>query len=170
MQSPYLFTSKRLGFRNWTFDDLEFLTKMNSDKEVMKFFPQLLSEEESEAFIHRMQRQFNEYNYCYYATEEVTTQNLIGFVGLAYQDYKAKFNPATDIGWRLATSAWGKGYATETLNMVESKLVTDQNYSTLIAWCKNENKASIRVFKKSGYQVIEQTDYPDSILFGKTLN
>mgnify|MGYP000253232441 FL=1 len=152
MQSPYLFTSKRLGFRNWTFDDLEFLTKMNSDKEVMKFFPQLLSEEESEAFIHRMQRQFNEYNYCYYATEEVTTQNLIGFVGLAYQDYKAKFNPATDIGWRLATSAWGKGYATEGAQRCLEHGFQELKLPRIVATCPIINKPSENVMKKIGME------------------
>jgi len=34
-------------------------------------------------------------------------------IGLAFQEYKTKFTPAIDIGWRLKRSAWGKGYATE---------------------------------------------------------
>lgn len=41
------------------------------------------------------------------------TGELIGFIGLAYQTYESDFTPATDIGWRLKSSAWGKGYATE---------------------------------------------------------
>jgi len=32
---------------------------------------------------------------------------------LAFQNYKTKLTPATDIGWRLKRKAWSKGYATE---------------------------------------------------------
>jgi len=38
---------------------------------------------------------------------------LIGFIGLAYQTYETEFSPATDIGWRLKETVWGKGYATD---------------------------------------------------------
>lgn len=35
----YIFTSQRLGFRNWKSTDIEDLYEINSDKRVMEFFP-----------------------------------------------------------------------------------------------------------------------------------
>lgn len=41
----YVFQSKRLGFRNWEIDeDLPVMLGLCSDKEVMKYFPTVLSE------------------------------------------------------------------------------------------------------------------------------
>ena len=37
----------------------------------------------------------------------------MGFTGLAMPSFDAYFTPAVEVGWRLARSAWGKGYATE---------------------------------------------------------
>ena len=37
----------------------------------------------------------------------------MGFTGLAVPSFTAHFTPAVEVGWRLARSAWGKGYATE---------------------------------------------------------
>jgi RimJ/RimL family protein N-acetyltransferase len=38
---------------------------------------------------------------------------FVGFVGLQHVNFEAPFAPAVEIGWRLARSAWGHGYATE---------------------------------------------------------
>ena len=48
-----------------------------------------------------------------YAVEERATSAFIGFTGLAVPTFAAPFTPATEIGWRLARQAWGKGYASE---------------------------------------------------------
>ena len=43
--NQYLFTSNRLGFRNWQETELPGFTRLNADPEVMAFFPQLSPEE-----------------------------------------------------------------------------------------------------------------------------
>lgn len=79
----------------------------------MKHFPKPLTLIETKNFIYRLQNHFDTHGYNYFATEILSSRELIGFIGLAYQDYGAEFNPSTDIGWRLKKSAWNKGYATE---------------------------------------------------------
>jgi RimJ/RimL family protein N-acetyltransferase len=39
--------------------------------------------------------------------------DFIGYVGLAEVTFEASFTPAVEVGWRLARSAWGYGYASE---------------------------------------------------------
>lgn len=41
------------------------------------------------------------------------TREFIGFIGLNYTDWESSFTPAVEVGWRLGSQYWGKGYATE---------------------------------------------------------
>lgn len=65
----YLFTSERLGFRNWKMEDLDDLAQLCADPEVMEHFPSTLSRAETEAYLRRMKRHFDEHGYNYFATE-----------------------------------------------------------------------------------------------------
>jgi len=113
MPSPYLFTSERLGFRNWKKEDIEPMANISSDEKVMEFFPYVARFDQTEAFIFRMIEMCNKKGYCYFAVEILDTKEFIGFIGLSDQDYDAPFTPCIDIGWRLTTEHWGNGYATE---------------------------------------------------------
>lgn len=44
------FKTDRLIFRDWKDTDLELFINMNADKEVMKYFPDTLTRDESEDF------------------------------------------------------------------------------------------------------------------------
>lgn len=56
---------------------------------------------------------FKENGFCFYACELKSTSEFIGFVGLSVPKFKAHFTPCVEIGWRIASPHWGKGYATE---------------------------------------------------------
>jgi len=78
----YLFTSERLGFRAWQQEDIDAMQEINSDARVMEFFPALLTMEQTKAFIERMNRQFDEKSFCYFAVDVLATKEFIGFIGL----------------------------------------------------------------------------------------
>ncbi len=109
----YLFTSDRLGFRNWNPDDIDELHEINSDQKVMEFFPSLPTKEQTTEFIKRMTKQFEEKGFCYFAVDRLENNELIGFIGLSEQTYDAEFTPCIDIGWRIKSTEWNKGFATE---------------------------------------------------------
>ena len=58
-KSKYIFKSKRLGFRNWTKEDLNSFAEMNEDADVMEYFPKKLTKQETEEFIYRLQKHYN---------------------------------------------------------------------------------------------------------------
>lgn len=144
------FTSERLGFRSWKASDLEFLNRLNSDAEVMKYFPSTLSQVDNSSFIHRMQRMFKDKGYCYWPVEELQSQSLIGFIGLSFQDYTAHFNPSIDIGWRINTNFQGKGYATEGAKKVLDYAKNELRLIKVVSVAPIFNKPSIRIMEKIG--------------------
>jgi ribosomal-protein-alanine N-acetyltransferase len=86
---------------------------MNADPAVMEHFPGLLSRRQSDELVERIETGFAENGFGLWALEVRETAEFIGFVGLAAPGFEAHFTPAVEVGWRLARSAWGNGYATE---------------------------------------------------------
>lgn len=116
----------------------------------MEHFPAPLTLNESKYFLQRLQEHYIEHGHCYFATEILETGEFIGFIGLAYQDYKTEFTPAVDIGWRLKKSAWGNGYATEGAKRCLEYAFKDLELESVISTCTVGNFKSERVMKKLG--------------------
>ncbi|WP_121665299.1 GNAT family N-acetyltransferase [Mesonia aquimarina] len=161
MKKEYIFKSERLGFRNWTENDLDEFAKINADLDVMKHFPRPLSKTETAEFIDRLKIHYNKYGYNYFATEILKTGELIGFIGLAYQNYKTDFTPATDIGWRLKRSAWGNGFATEGAKKCLEFAFNHLNLKNIISTCSKQNKQSENVMIKIGMEKVGEFNHPN---------
>jgi RimJ/RimL family protein N-acetyltransferase len=159
----YLFKSSRLGFRNWLESDIDKLAAINADKEVMEFFPSVRTRQETKNFISRMQQQFSEKGYCYFAIDLLEDDTFIGFIGLSEQNYEADFTPCIDIGWRLTKTAWNKGYATEgakrCLEFGLEKLGIDKIYSIAPVI----NTKSEKVMKKIGMRKVKFFEHPQLV-------
>lgn len=150
MAKEYIFRSERLGFRNWSSEDLTEFSKLNADPEVMEHFPKKLSEKETGEFLLRLQEYFSRHGYTYYATEILDSEEFIGFIGLAFQDFEAVFNPSVDIGWRLKRSSWGNGYATEGAKRCLNYAFNELQMKRIISICPEGNYRSQQVMKKIG--------------------
>jgi RimJ/RimL family protein N-acetyltransferase len=146
----YIFTSERLGFRNWEATDLEPMTAINTDPEVMAYFPALYDQEQTAAFITRMQQLYADKGYCYFAVETLGEQQFIGFIGLAWQTYEAPFTPCVDIGWRLCKAAWGHGYAAEGAGRCLEYAFHILQLDQVNAVAPVANERSVRVMQRVG--------------------
>ena len=160
MNSKYLFTSQRLGIRNWRDGDLEEFAAMNADSSVMEFFPFHLTTAETEKFMNRLRHDFDTHGYCYYAVEMLDSCEFIGFIGLSYQDYASEFNPSTDIGWRLKKSSWGQGFATEGATRCLAYAFEELNLDAVTSVCTISNHKSEHVMKKIGMRKMGEFNHP----------
>lgn len=103
----------RLIMRGWRAADREPFAALNADPEVMEHFPAPLSRAESDMFVDRIEAAFARHGFGLWAIEVAETGAFIGFTGLIMQTFEAHFTPAVEVGWRLARTAWGHGYASE---------------------------------------------------------
>ena len=156
----YLFTSPRLGFRTWEEDDYPIMTLLNQDDDVMEFFPEKPSEEETYTFVDRMNAMLTQHNFCYFAVDVLESKKLIGFIGLSLKDFLKEFDTFIDIGWRLKKEAWGYGYATEGAKRCLSYGFKDLNLKTIYAVAPVVNQKSIAVMKKIGMTYSKEFRHP----------
>lgn len=105
--------TERLILRSWKYEDRKPFAEMNGNKTVMKYFPATLSVDESNAFVDRINAEFDETGLGLYAVEIKGTGEFIGYVGFHRFTFDAPFSPGWEIGWRISDRFWNKGYATE---------------------------------------------------------
>lgn len=160
--SNYIFTSERLGFRNWTNADIDKMAEINANTKVMEYFPSTQEIEQTKSFINRMQQLYTNKGYCYFAVDTLHDGKFIGFIGIAEQDFAADFTPCIDIGWRLHPDFWYNGFATEGANSCLSYATKILNIEKIYAIAPIINLKSIKVMEKIGMSYIK--DFSHSLL------
>lgn len=113
MTLPGEIRTERLHLRRWTDADRGPFAAMNADPRVMEHFPAVLSREESDALAARIEAHFERHGYGLWAVGIEGVAPFAGFIGLSVPRFEAHFTPCVEVGWRLASEHWGRGYATE---------------------------------------------------------
>ncbi|MGQ7857213.1 GNAT family N-acetyltransferase [Pedobacter sp. WC2501] len=133
---------------------------INTDKEVMEFFPGMPSKEQTIEFINRMLKQFEEKGFCYFAVEKLENKEFIGFIGLSEQNYNAEFTPCIDIGWRIKSSEWNKGFATEGARKCLDYALNVLNIQNVYSVAPKCNKKSEYIMAKIGLTKLCEFEHP----------
>jgi RimJ/RimL family protein N-acetyltransferase len=143
-------STSRLVLRAWCESDRSPFAALNADPLVMEHFPTLLSRDQSDAIVNRCVEQLHRNGYGLWAVEIRTSGEFIGFVGLAAPGWQAAFTPCTEIGWRLARSAWGHGYATEAANAALATAFGPAGLDEVVSFTTTRNLRSQRVMQRIG--------------------
>ena len=94
--------TERLRLRSWRDDDRPAFADLNADPLVMEHLHAVLSRQESDAIVDRIEAHFELHGFGLWAVESRETARLSGFVGLSIPRFEAHFTPCVEVGWRLS--------------------------------------------------------------------
>lgn len=140
----------RLLLRDWIPADRDCFVSMNTDPEVMRYFPALVPPEETDAMLARNRAAIDEGGFGFWAVEGKETGEFIGFIGLGVPRFEAHFTPCVEIGWRLAARYWNRGLATEGATELLRYAREVLGLSEVVAFTAVDNAPSRRVMEKIG--------------------
>lgn len=157
-----MLVTERLVLRRWRDGDRGPFADMNADPAVMEHFPATLTRAESDALVDRIEAEFSTRGFGLWAVEVAETGSFIGFTGLSVPRFDAHFTPAVEIGWRLARSAWGHGYASEAARRVLRFAFEERRLAEVVSFTATGNLRSQAVMRRIGmtHDPADDFDHP----------
>ena len=144
-----ILTSERLRLRQITGRDFSAIAAMDSDPSVMRYLclkTPVPSYEQALEEAHNMLELRAPSGGGVWAITCRTTQTFFGWVWVVFLGD----DPYIDLGYRLASRFWGRGYATEASQQVVHHAFLDLGIPDLTALIHPLNFASVRVAEKVG--------------------
>ena len=153
--------TERLILRGWDDADLAPFADLNADPEVMRYFPAPLDRAESDRMVQIARQRWAERGMCWWAVQP-KDGDFIGFVGLNSPGMQTHFTPCVEVGWRLARTAWGKGYATEAARASLDWGFQEEGLDQIVSFTATQNRPSRAVMERLGMtrDAAEDFDHP----------
>lgn len=152
--------TERLILRTETEADLDDIYRMNTDPEVMRFVGDgsvmAASREELPELHKQSLAKKDDETFTFAAVILKETDQYIGSCWLRYDD----FRDGMELGYRYIKEFWSNGYATEAARAVLKVGFKKVGLEEIFAHAYPENKASIRVIEKLGFEYIEDKYVP----------
>lgn len=139
----------RLVMRGWLAGDRDPFVAMNADPAVMEHLQGPMPPERTDAFLGRIERCWTDHGWGLWAVEVVDVAPFVGYVGL----WPAPFlpgGPGVEVGWRLARSHWGHGYAPEAAREALAFGFDTIGLDEIVSFTVTQNRPSWRVMEKIG--------------------
>ena len=155
----------RLILREVLPSDVDGIFALDSDPEVVKYFPnQLMTDRaQAEKLIDYIRKQYQENGIGRWAIVEKESNNFVGWSGLKFvTDTVNNQSHFYDVGYRLLRKFWGKGYATETAFASLEYGFNVMQLNEIFAGVHIENGASDRIITKIGMKRIGEFNFYES--------
>lgn len=156
----------RLLLRPWREEDKAPFAAMNGDPCVMRYFPSVLTRDESDAMVDTARARAAADGICFQPVIEKAGGSFIGFVGLNRPRHPLPFLPCIEIGWRLARSAWGQGYASEAAQAWLRFGFETQGLDEIVSFTAVLNAPSRRVMERIGMRRDTAADFAHPAIDG----
>lgn len=155
--------TERTILRDWRDGDLAPFAGLNSDPEVMRYFPSTLTAQMSDAMVVRIRTRLAEDGWGLWALEVPGVSDFCGFVGLARVPFDAPFTPAVEIGWRLDRPYWGHGYASEAARACLEFAFGVLDLDEVVSFTSASNERSQAVMRRIGMtrDGVDDFDHPN---------
>jgi len=145
--------------------DARAMNKVFGDADVMRYGEGVKSEQWVLNWL--LQNSDQTVKIASWAIDKKESGETIGYCGLFYYPDICG-QPETEIGYRLARSFWGYGYATESARSIQNYAFNSLDLSRLIALIDPQNIASVHVVEKLGFSyemdvMLEGYTHPDHV-------
>ena len=152
--------TERLKLRAWQESDLQPFAELNADKDVMHYFPSVLTREQSDNLADKFQHLILDHGWGFWAVELKATGQFIGFTGLNIQPEQFIFSPCVEISWRFAKQYWHQGYATEAAKACLKFAFETLQLKEVVSFTAVHNTASEHVMQRLGMQAMFEFNHP----------
>ncbi len=141
----------RLILRCWEPRDAAPFAALNADPEVMEHLGGPIVRAQSDAVIARIEAAQASNGHCFWAVECKADGAMIGFCGLHRPDHAGtSVEGEVEIGWRLARTAWGRGYALEAARASLAWGWKNTDLARIAAWTVPANVRSWGLMERLG--------------------
>jgi RimJ/RimL family protein N-acetyltransferase len=149
--------TSRLRLRMFTPDDLDALSLITGDAEVMKYLgvsgPR--TREKTRNTIDAILRHWQNHGFGIWAIEHKADGRLIGWCGLQMLEK----TPEVEVAYLLAKEYWNQGLATEAARAAVEYGFNGLNLKRIVAIARPENVGSYRVMEKIGMKYERDAHY-----------
>ena len=145
--------TERLLLRWFRPDDFAGYVEIATDPEVMKFIGGQQTEFEAWRAMASHIGHWYFRGYGVFAVEEKSSGKMVGRIGFM----NPPGWPGFELGWTLARSSWGKGYATEGARRALAYAFTEMNRDHVLSCIAPDNLSSIKVAERLGETVEGET-------------
>jgi RimJ/RimL family protein N-acetyltransferase len=147
----------RVVLRSWHANDREPFAAMNADPEVMEFFPQIFTPEQSFAAFERLKKGIEDRGWGLWVVD--INGEFAGFTGLAESNFQAPLASCVEIGWRFHTRFWGRGYALESARLALRFGFENLRLHEIVSFTARINKRSQRLMERLGMTASPKDDF-----------
>lgn len=156
-----------MRLRPLTADDVDHLTDLDSDPEVMRYIDGGRPVSRETIRTERLPRLLH---HCpgigfpgYWAAEETSGRTFLGW--FEFRPLEDDSPAVVELGYRLRRAVWGRGYATEGARALVRKGFTELGVQRVTANTMTVNAASRRVMEKAGLAYVRTYfgDWPEAI-------
>ena len=140
--------TERLILRDWRDGDLEPLTELFADPQVMRYFDRTRSPEQTAQWLANVRAHHAQHGFGLWAVEAPEVADLIGFAGLVHVGATMPIAPAVEIAWTFHWRHWKQGYATEAAGAALADGFARLNLREVVAFTTPVNLASQNVMRR----------------------
>ena len=154
---PIVAETERLMLRTWQVSDLEAYARHCNQPRVMTWLGGVQEPDELGAdvdwFIECQQR----FGHTLWVVERKGDGAFLGFTGLDKLRVESGEIPdllhdQVEVGWRLRSDVWGRGYATEAAYVSLDIAFRVRRFAAIISRIHPKNAASVRLASKMGFE------------------
>jgi RimJ/RimL family protein N-acetyltransferase len=135
--------------RQWKDSDFDPYSAMNTDPEVMRHFPAVLTGAQVCLSFTKLREVIEERGWGVWAVE--TEGAFAGMAGLWIPSFSAPFMPCTEILWRFRREYWGRGIAYAAAVQALAYGFSELRLTEIVAYTAASNIRSIRLMERLNF-------------------